>query len=111
MSTIVPPTGDSQSENSQCPTPGCLGDVNYAAPGRLHIAGCTYPRGADLLDHELTEDCICGPTAVPIKREDGSMGWVYEHHSLDGREASEACPYCRAPHPRQCYPGCAGGSE
>lgn len=47
------------------------------------------PDAGDLLDHELSEDCICGPTAVPIKREDGSVGWVYEHHSLDGREARE----------------------
>ncbi len=26
-----------------CPTDGCPGDVRYAAPGRGHIDGCTYP--------------------------------------------------------------------
>ena len=26
-----------------CPTEGCLGDVRYAAPGRRHIEGCTFP--------------------------------------------------------------------
>jgi hypothetical protein len=43
----------------------------------------------DLIRHDLTEDCPCGPDAVPIKRDDGSVGWVIEHHSLDGREAHE----------------------
>lgn len=27
-----------------CTTPGCPGDPNYAAPGRSHREGCTYPR-------------------------------------------------------------------
>ncbi len=43
----------------------------------------------DLVQHEMTEDCVCGPTPEPVKREDGSMGWLYVHHSLDGREMSE----------------------
>jgi hypothetical protein len=26
-----------------CPTPGCDGNANYAAPGRGHAQGCKYP--------------------------------------------------------------------
>lgn len=47
------------------------------------------PRG-DLIAHETSEDCPCGPTAKPVVREDGSTGWLYIHHSLDGREQHEA---------------------
>lgn len=42
----------------------------------------------DLIGHEAA-DCVCGPDVEPIPREDGSMGWLVTHHSLDGREASE----------------------
>jgi hypothetical protein len=45
---------------------------------------------ADLIEHETTEDCPCGPKAEPVERDDGSMGWLHVHHSLDGREATEA---------------------
>jgi hypothetical protein len=44
----------------------------------------------DLIDHEVSDDCVCGPQAEPISREDGSMNWLYVHHSLDGREKDEA---------------------
>jgi hypothetical protein len=27
-----------------CPTPGCPGDGRYGAPGRGHLANCTYPQ-------------------------------------------------------------------
>lgn len=40
----------------------------------------------DLIEHETTDDCPCGVTPETVKREDGSMGWVVVHHSLDGRE-------------------------
>lgn len=40
----------------------------------------------DLVDHSLNEDCLCGPEPQPVKRDDGSVGWVYVHRSLDGRE-------------------------
>ena len=44
----------------------------------------------DLIEHEDQGDgCACGPSSEPIKRDDGSVGWVITHHSLDGREASE----------------------
>lgn len=49
-----------------------------------------FPTG-DLIDHDTSGgDCPCGPTSEPVKRDDGSVGWVTTHHSLDGREAKEA---------------------
>lgn len=60
----------------------------------------TYPVG-DLIEHATDgDDCWCGPTTEPVERDDGSMGWVVIHHSLDGREHLEpdhdtaACPLC-----------------
>lgn len=52
------------------------------------------PRG-DLVEHDTSTaepDCICGPVIEPATREvndDGSIGWVLVHHSLDGRETAE----------------------
>lgn len=44
----------------------------------------------DLIDHDTDgDDCPCGPESIPVPREDGSMGWVISHHSLDGRELTE----------------------
>jgi hypothetical protein len=48
-----------------------------------------YPVG-DLVDHDTDGDeCICGPTTEPVERDDGSIGWLVVHHSLDGREQRE----------------------
>jgi hypothetical protein len=44
----------------------------------------------DLIDHDLLEPCLCGPAIQPVKRDDGSIGWLTVHHSLDGREQHEA---------------------
>lgn len=46
----------------------------------------------DLVEHEASEDCVCVPTTEPVEREDGSVGWLHIHHSLDGREANEGKP-------------------
>lgn len=44
----------------------------------------------DLVDHATYGgDCVCGPTVEPVPRDDGSIGWVIVHHSLDGRENHE----------------------
>lgn len=43
----------------------------------------------DLVEHETNDSCVCVPTPDPVKRDDGSMGWVIIHHSLDGREIEE----------------------
>lgn len=43
----------------------------------------------DLVEHELTDYCSCGPRTKPVPRDDGSIGWIHVHHSLDGRELTE----------------------
>ncbi|MFI5687890.1 hypothetical protein [Streptomyces sp. NPDC051636] len=45
----------------------------------------------DLIEHDTSIDgqCACGPTDKLVKRDDGSIGWLTVHHSLDDREASE----------------------
>lgn len=48
----------------------------------------------DLIEHDNSgvTDCPCGPTTEPVSAEDGSMGWLVTHHSLDGRELHEPKP-------------------
>jgi len=53
-------------------------------PKSLHVIPMN-----DAIEHEASEDCICGPECQPIQREDGSYGWLYRHHSLDSREMKE----------------------
>ena len=44
----------------------------------------------DLIEHEdIGDGCLCGVTVEPVPADDGSMGWVIIHHSLDGRELRE----------------------
>jgi hypothetical protein len=43
----------------------------------------------DLIQHDISDDCTCGPTTEPVKRDDGSVAWLHIHHSLDGREHHE----------------------
>lgn len=53
----------------------------------LHVA----PVG-DLIEHNTATreaECVCGPETRAVKAEDGSMGWLIVHHSLDGRELQE----------------------
>lgn len=48
----------------------------------LHV----YPVN-DLVGHELEGDeCVCGPHSEPVKRDDGSIGWMVVHEALDGRD-------------------------
>jgi hypothetical protein len=35
------------------------------------------------------DDCICGPVTEPVPRDDGTMGWLIVHESLDRRELLE----------------------
>ncbi|MFI8351339.1 hypothetical protein [Streptomyces sp. NPDC085596] len=42
----------------------------------------------DLLVHDFSQTCACGPRSRVIVRE-GPDGWVHTHHSLDGRELNE----------------------
>jgi hypothetical protein len=39
----------------------------------------------DVVDHDLTEDCLCGPLSQLF----GDREWSVVHHSLDGRERHE----------------------
>lgn len=43
----------------------------------------------DLIEHADNDECVCVPTIEPVKRDDGSVGWLIIHHSLDNREAWE----------------------
>lgn len=52
--------------------------------GLVHIV----PR-RDLIVHVLVEDCVCGPSSEYVPNTSGPDGWLYVHHSLDGREARE----------------------
>jgi hypothetical protein len=45
---------------------------------------------ADVVDHTAADGCLCGPEIVPVERPDGSIGFIARHHSLDGRERSDA---------------------
>lgn len=48
-----------------------------------------YPN-ADLITHDIeTDECVCSPAVEAVRRDDGSVGWVAVHHSLDGREVNE----------------------
>ena len=48
-----------------------------------------YP-SHDAIHHDTeADDCVCGPLIEPVPRDDGSMGWLVTHHSLDGRELKE----------------------
>lgn len=44
----------------------------------------------DLIEHDTTGTCPCGPADQPVRRDDGSIRWLVVHHSLDGREHTEA---------------------
>lgn len=39
----------------------------------------------DLISHEISDECVCGPAVEGMKRPSGSIGWVYTHRALDGR--------------------------
>jgi hypothetical protein len=41
----------------------------------------------DLIEHEWA-DCVCLPSPQLVDTDHGD-GWMYIHHSLDGREKSE----------------------
>jgi hypothetical protein len=55
-----------------------------AGGGDVHV----MPIG-DLIEHSF-DGCTCGPRSEAVFREDGSNGWLIVHHSLDGRELTEA---------------------
>jgi hypothetical protein len=52
----------------------------------LHIV----PRG-DCIEHVCGgEECICGPTVRPVRRDGGGWQWVARHHALWVAAADES---------------------
>ena len=43
----------------------------------------------DLIEHEDSEECPCGPDIECVPNPHGPDGWLVTHHSLDGRERFE----------------------
>lgn len=44
----------------------------------LHV----YPLD-DAIEHVLhADECVCGPTLVPVSSDDGTVAWMYTHHAL-----------------------------
>lgn len=63
--------------------------ATWDAGDHVHVLPLT-----DVLPHSDDDDadCICGPTVEPCERDDGTIGWLAVHHSLDGRELHELDP-------------------
>lgn len=40
----------------------------------------------DLIEHDFSDSCLCGPVWEPRLND---HGYLYTHHSLDGREMKE----------------------
>jgi hypothetical protein len=40
----------------------------------------------DLIEHERSADCVCGPAETVLHRAHGGDVRAYSHMSLDGRE-------------------------
>lgn len=60
--------------------------ANWSDANTWHV----YPSG-DTIEHETDgAECLCGPQTEVVRRDDGSVGWVILHHSMDGREFSES---------------------
>lgn len=53
----------------------------------FHVTPMRYLTGHDTSSAE--PDCACRPQVGLAPQEDGSMGWLLAHHSLDGREQVE----------------------
>lgn len=61
--------------------------VTWYDPAGTHVT----PNG-DLIEHDPTVDCICGPDVEWVNPDTGGTyehGPLVGHHSLDGREADE----------------------
>lgn len=45
----------------------------------------------DVIAHERTEDCLCGPTVAHQPNDNGPDRWTYTHHRLgtDGQTWNE----------------------
>jgi hypothetical protein len=43
-----------------------------------------------MAEHLNPYDCWCNPTTIPVKRDDGSIGYVYAHHESEMTPESNA---------------------
>jgi len=88
MRDALPLRGDRfESGQAYYPGPGGAVWIAYVAHNQVDVV----PE-QDLVDHGRGDDCICGPRVEAWFRRDGSNGWIYTHHSLDGRELAEKTP-------------------
>lgn len=74
---------------------GGLDDTPLPAPEAAMTDHVHIRPTNDGVEHDTTStdpDCVCGPRVEPVQREDGSIGWLIVHHSLDGREHNEPNP-------------------
>ena len=65
--------------------------IGPAGPGRDLSDGETIhvlPIDDEVM-HENTRNCVCIPDVEHVPNDHGPDGWLYTHHSLDGREANE----------------------
>ncbi len=81
------------AQNDSGPQPARRLDPGVAGPveGQEHRVSTVhvFPIN-DLIEHDSEgDDCLCGVTVEPVPGDDGYMGWLITHHSLDGREAGE----------------------
>jgi hypothetical protein len=43
----------------------------------------------DIVEHQDSDECVCGPDVECVPCDDAPDGWLITHHSLDGRERYE----------------------
>ena len=62
-----------------------VADREIRRPNHVHV----LPIG-DAVWHQWNgDDCVCVPDVEHVPNEHGPDGWLYTHHSLDGREHDE----------------------
>lgn len=64
-------------------------ECRRVSSGRVHVIPVD-----DLIAHEVVQ-CVCVPAVECVRKTEGPDGWLYTHHSLDGREQHEVPPQGR----------------
>ena len=76
------------AETDRVGCPVVVGQQQGPGPGLLLACNKPLPcpdHGAER-EHQPTDDCWCQPASQPVKREDGSVGWVIVHKGAMRRE-------------------------
>ena len=84
-----PPSGEDAAARRGEHIKGAGPDMTWTATQSAPGADVHVLPDNDLIPHTERDDCACGPTPEAVKRNDGSIGWLNTHHSLDGRETNE----------------------